>query len=122
MTIRGLMPRALLLLALLGTMSVPSGFMRASGPEGMVLVLCTPDGPQEIMLDPSGNPVRDTGSDDTAAACVLSGVVPVLVPALALIRTEGVSHMVRPWRHRHQVSARAPPRRAATPRAPPVPV
>ncbi|MEY8879988.1 hypothetical protein [Donghicola sp. XS_ASV15] len=122
MTIWGLILRALLLLALLATMSVPNGFMRASGPDGMILVLCTAEGPQEILLDPSGNQVPDTGSEDAAAACVLSGIVPTLVPTLALTRTEGAAHMVCPWPQRHQVSARTPPHRAATPRAPPVPV
>ena len=68
MTIWGLILRALLLLALLATMSVPNGFMRASGPDGMGRVLCTAEGPQEILLDPSGNQVPDTGSEDAAAA------------------------------------------------------
>lgn len=122
MTIRGLIPRALLLLALLGTMSVPNGFMRASGPEGLVLVLCTPEGPQEIVLDPSGSPVRDTGSENDATACVLSGVVPILLPALSLVQVERVTHMVSSWPRRHQASGHSPPRRTATPRAPPVPV
>ena len=49
-----LITRALLLLALLGSSTVPDGLMRAQGPEGMRLVLCTPDGTQEVWLTDAG--------------------------------------------------------------------
>ncbi|WP_229672963.1 hypothetical protein [Salipiger pallidus] len=53
----GTTTRALLLPALIGTSIVPTGFMRASSPEEMSLVICTGGGPQEITVDASGETV-----------------------------------------------------------------
>ena len=80
----GLITRALLLVALLGSSTVPDGLMRAQGPEGMQLVLCTPDGTQEVWLTDAGEiipaedeqPARD---DHDAPHCVqvsVAGTVP----------------------------------------------
>ncbi|MCI5112436.1 MAG: hypothetical protein MRY75_17970 [Marivita sp.] len=61
MNLSGLITRALLFLALLGSATVPDGFMRAQGPDGLRLVLCTPDGTQEVWLTDEGDviPVED---------------------------------------------------------------
>lgn len=61
MSLVGLITRSLLLLALLGSATVPDGLMRAQGPDGFRLVLCTPDGTQEVWLTDDGEviPVED---------------------------------------------------------------
>ena len=61
MNLLGLITRALLLLALIGSATVPDGLMRAQGPDGLQLVLCTPDGTQEVWLTDDGEviPVED---------------------------------------------------------------
>ncbi|WP_366846999.1 hypothetical protein [Pseudophaeobacter sp.] len=50
------------MLALIGSATVPNGFMRASGPQGLRLVLCTSAGKQEVWLTDTGDiiPVEDT--------------------------------------------------------------
>ncbi|MDX2484534.1 MAG: hypothetical protein QNK42_12830 [Pseudodonghicola sp.] len=60
-----LITRALLFLALLGSATVPTGLMRAQGPDGMRLVICTPDGTQEVWLTSAGEalPVEDHQPD-----------------------------------------------------------
>lgn len=124
MNLLGLITRALLLLALLGTASVPSGFMRAQGPEGLRLVLCTADGPQEITLAPDGT-TQDTpapDSDDTRGpACLLSGVVPLLASVATMDAPLSHPLPLTPWRHAHQTWSRAPPHYRAPARAPPLP-
>ncbi|MET4104303.1 hypothetical protein ABIE58_003754 [Roseovarius sp. MBR-78] len=72
MNLVGLITRALLLLALLGTGSVPEGMMRAGGADGMRLVLCTTDGPQEAWLTDDGRtiPVEDHDTDHDQPHCV----------------------------------------------------
>lgn len=68
----GLITRALLFLALLGTGSVPEGMMRAGGAEGMRLVLCTTDGPQVVWLTDDGRtiPVEDHDTEHDRPHCV----------------------------------------------------
>nr|WP_245216484.1 hypothetical protein [Sagittula salina] len=81
--------RALLLVALLGTATVPSGFMRASGPGGMRLVLCTPDGPQEVWLTEAGEVVPvDDRQDHDPPQCIQVSVAGTDMPPRfgALIR------------------------------------
>ncbi|EBA08010.1 DUF2946 family protein [Sagittula stellata] len=120
--------RALLLLGLIGTSVVPTGFMRVSGPEGIRLVICTGDGPQEITVDASGAPIPDDDTGDApdedhrSASCILSGLVPTLVPDLTVVRLKGAAHRVNLWRREHQILARGPPLRIAAARAPPRPV
>ena len=46
--------RALLMLALIGSVTVPDGFMRVSGPDGVRLILCTSAGVQEVLLTDAG--------------------------------------------------------------------
>ena len=124
----GTITRALLLLALIGTSIVPNGFMRVSGPEGMRLVICTGDGPQEITVDASGETIPDDdtgdapGEDHRSASCILSGLVPTLVPDLTVARLEGAARHLILWRREHQILARGPPLRIAAARAPPRPV
>lgn len=124
----GTMTRALLLLALIGTGLVPSGFMRVSGPEGMRLVLCTGDGPQEIFVDARGAPIPDDdpggapGEDHRTASCILSGLVPTLSPEAVLATVQAQARRLTPWRRVHLVPARGPPLRLAAARAPPRPV
>ncbi|MDE4273104.1 hypothetical protein PXK58_00160 [Phaeobacter gallaeciensis] len=79
-----LITRALLLLALLGSSTVPDGLMRAQGPEGMRLVLCTPDGTQEVWLTDAGEiipaedeqPARDDHDGPHCVQVSVAGTVP----------------------------------------------
>ncbi|MDE4142714.1 MULTISPECIES: DUF2946 family protein [Rhodobacterales] len=79
-----LITRALLLLALLGSSTVPDGLMRAQGPEGMRLVLCTPDGTQEVWLTDAGEiipaeddqPARDDHGGPHCVQVSVAGTVP----------------------------------------------
>lgn len=67
--------RALLLLSMLLSATVPQGMMRVSSADGMQMVLCTEDGPQQMLLMPDGTlrevPVGDT---DHAGACLAISV------------------------------------------------
>ena len=120
----GLITRALLLLALLGTGSVPEGMMRAGGADGMRLVLCTTDGPQEVWLTDDGRtiPVEDHDTDHDQPHCVQVSVGSVdLTPpqpvALALdLRPAdlgGHDRAALPRQHAPSHNrARAPPRLA----------
>ena len=121
MTYLGTITRALLLLALIGTGIVPTGFMRVSGPEGTRLVICTGDGPQEIIVDPSGAPIPDDapGEDHRTASCILSGLVPTLTPELTVAPLQAAPRPLTLWRGEHQIPARGPPLRVAAARAPP---
>ncbi|TDK42379.1 DUF2946 family protein [Antarcticimicrobium luteum] len=114
----------MLLLALLGTATVPNGLMRAQGPDGMRLVLCTSDGTQEVWLTDDGEaiPVEDGHPGDadhdqphcvqvsvagTEAPTPIGALVrlprwPTAPPAITAQRPTGQS---RPTRHR----VRAPP-------------
>ncbi|EEX11741.1 conserved hypothetical protein [Citreicella sp. SE45] len=120
----GVITRALLLLALIGTGIVPTGFMRVSGPEGMRLVLCTGDGPREIVVDASGAPIPEEApdKDHRTASCILSGLMPPLSPDLVVAPPEETARRLVLWRREHQILARGPPLRIAAARAPPRPV
>ena len=120
----GLITRALLLLALLGTGSVPEGMMRAGGADGMRLVLCTTDGPQEVWLTDDGRtiPIEDHDTDHDQPHCVqvsigsvdLSPPQPVAL-ALDLRPADLVPHdraALPRQRAPSQNGARAPPRLA----------
>ncbi|WP_417714709.1 DUF2946 family protein [Pseudophaeobacter arcticus] len=123
MSLTGLITRALLLLALFGSASVPDGFMRAQGPEGLRLVLCTPDGTQEVWLTDDGEviPVEDgqTGHNHDGPHCVQVSVAglgaapdpgplirlplwPMAPPRVAAQRPESQNH----FQHKR---SRAPP-------------
>lgn len=52
-----LLPRTLLLLALVLLGTVPDGTMRQAGPDGIRLVLCTSDGTKEVWLTEDGDTV-----------------------------------------------------------------
>ncbi|MFC3613640.1 hypothetical protein ACFORG_07690 [Lutimaribacter marinistellae] len=62
MHLAGFISRALFVLALICSATVPDGFMRAQGPGGMSLVLCTTDGTQEVWLTDTGEVVSVEGS------------------------------------------------------------
>lgn len=68
----GIITRALLLLALLGIGSVPEGMMRAGGADGMRLVLCTTEGPQEVWLSDDGRttPINEHDNEHDRSHCV----------------------------------------------------
>ncbi len=59
--------RSLLVIALTLAGTVPAGMMRVSGGDGLRLVLCTPDGTQEVWLADDGTvtPVDEPGEDDS---------------------------------------------------------
>lgn len=123
MSLLGLITRALPLLALLGSATVPDGFMRAQGPEGLRLVLCTPDGTQEVWLTDDGEviPVEEDhpGQDHDGPHCVQVNVAglgaapdpgplirlplwPMAPPRVAAQRPDSQNHF-------HQNRSRAPP-------------
>ncbi len=89
-TMRAMIARSVLLLALLLAGMVPDGMMRQAGPDGMRLVLCTADGVQEVWLSEDGEavPVEPNQSGDAAHQphCVQvnliaqAAAVPVAVP------------------------------------------
>ncbi|MDQ2094068.1 DUF2946 family protein [Rhodalgimonas zhirmunskyi] len=86
----GLITRALLFLALLGSATMPTGLMRAQGPDGMQLVLCTPDGTKEVWLTNDGEvrPVDEhqpgsgdhNGGDHNGPHCVQVSVANAEAP------------------------------------------
>ncbi len=124
---RALMLRALLLLSLLLSGMVPDGMMRQAGADGMQLVLCTPDGPQEVWLSEDGEvtPVAKGGgapSDHDQGHkphCVQVSMVaqdaalPVAVPVAARLRPAVFA------RFAHQVPRSRGPVGAHRTRAPP---
>jgi hypothetical protein len=120
--------RALLLIALTLAGTVPAGMMRVSGGDGLRLVLCTPDGVQEVWLAedgtvlPDGGPTGDDPSRHGAPHCVQVALFapderPVrLAPCRLRLCPPGpapAAHQVvpRPAPSRPQLS-RAPPRLA----------
>ncbi|OAN69866.1 hypothetical protein A8B83_15775 [Rhodobacteraceae bacterium EhC02] len=124
MHIWGFITRALLLLALLGTATVPSGMMRVQGPEGVLMVLCTPEGTKDVWLTDEGEilpledgePVHD-GND--AGHCVQVSVAgteiaPSPGPLIRLPPWPMASPMIAAQRpvsqnHFHHNRSRAPP-------------
>lgn len=85
----GLIIRALLLLALLGTATVPDGFMRSAAPDGLRIVLCMEDGPREVWLTEAGDVVPvDDHEDRDPTHCVQVSVAGTDLPPLtgAIIR------------------------------------
>ena len=117
----GLITRALLLLALLSCGTVPSGMMRAGLVDGMRLVLCTSDGPQEVWLTGDGrtNPVedRDTGHDQSHCVQVSISSVDLTPPQPAAIAFDlRAADLVSPA---PAISARQPAQSYNRARAPP---
>lgn len=123
MPLLGLITRALLLLALFGTGSVPDGTMRVARAEGMRLVLCTTEGTQEVWLGDDGKvtPVGEgqTGQDHDGQHCVQVSVAGTEAPPYpgTLIRLPPwpmASPMIAAQRpvsqyHFHRNRSRAPP-------------
>lgn len=112
--------QGLLLIALVLMASVPQGMMRATSADGMVLVLCTGEGPKELRIDAQGNPVETPGDDETDALpclAVTQGLAaPGVWPALAA-RDAEFSHfrpVIRAGLHRPAAQPRL-----NGPRAPP---
>lgn len=117
----GLIARALLLLALLGSGTVPPGMMRAGLVDGMRLVLCTSDGLQEVWLTGDGrtNPVedRDTGHDQPRCVQVSISSVDLTPPQPAAIAFDlRAADLVSPT---PAISARQPAQSYNRARAPP---
>lgn len=68
--------RAVLVLALLGTGTVPQGMMRATTGDGLRMVICTDGGLREILVTPDGtvtpvDPHPENQTDDTAMSCLV---------------------------------------------------
>jgi hypothetical protein len=111
--------QGLLLIALVLMASVPQGMMRAASADGMVLVLCTGEGPKELRIDAQGNPVDPGDGETDALPClaVTQGLAaPGVWPALAA-RDAEFSHfrpVVRAGLHRPAAEPRL-----NGPRAPP---
>ncbi len=127
MHLAALITRALLFLALLGPATVPTGLMRAQGPDGMRLVICTPDGTQEVWLTNDGEvrPVEDhqpDGGDHDGSDCVQVSVAGAEAPPRmgSLIRLP-LWPMAPPAIAAQRPTAQAFLTRHRT-RAPPVPV
>lgn len=121
-----LLPRTLLLLALVLLGTVPDGTMRQAGPDGIRLVLCTSDGTKEVWLTEDGDTVpvdeaEGKGGDHDrhcvqVALIAQNAPVPQPLPVeLALLFAD----MVRPD---HQILHRQIAGGARRARAPPVPV
>lgn len=119
--------RAVLMLALLATGTVPQGMMRASDGDGMRMVICTDGGPRDMLITADGvatpaPPKPDSGAEGHGMACiVISQAMPdhdppcCATPARLLRETALVAH-----RHLLLPPATAAPR--AQPRAPPLSV
>lgn len=116
--------RALVILALLGTASVPQGMMRAPGPDGARLVLCTPDGVKEIWLRDDGTvrPVEAPDRSDGGAShphCVqvthaqTASAPPAGLPRVIEFRPAGLilpaAQIDHPQPRRNATPVRAPP-------------
>lgn len=56
--------RCVLLLALFMSGNVPQGLMRVASNDGMMLVLCTPEGPTEVWLTDDGRALDEQPADD----------------------------------------------------------
>ncbi len=119
--------RSLLVIALTLAGTVPVGMMRVSGGEGLRLVLCTPDGTQEVWLADDGTvtPVDEPGEDDSRGRhpshCVQitlfadgSGAVLSAPHALSLRPADSPPTA-------HQTTRAPAPKRPNLSRAPPVP-
>lgn len=122
-----LITRALLVLALLGPATVPTGMMRAQGPDGMRLVICTPDGTREVLLTNDGevHPVEDhqpDGGGHDGSDCIQISVTGAEAPPRlgAAIRLS-LWPTAPPAVTAQRPTAHAPLARHRT-RAPPVPV
>ena len=77
----GLIIRALLLLALFGTATVPDGFMRSAAPDGLRIVLCMEDGPREVWLTEAGEVVPvDDHQDHDQPHCIQVSVAGTDLP------------------------------------------
>lgn len=102
--------RMVLLIGLLLAATVPEGMMRVSGPDGLQMVLCTVDGPRDMVLLPDGTlseaPVTqgDAGGGCIAVIAAFDGVQDRSLPtpsALAFpnplaVNTDDVAtHLVR---------------------------
>lgn len=55
-----------LLLALILSGTVPQGFMRSKGADGMTIVLCTADGPTEVWLSADGDVQKEAPVDHSS--------------------------------------------------------
>jgi len=76
--------RCVLLLALFLSGIVPQGFMRGASNDGMLLVLCTPEGPTEIWLTDDGRALDEQPADqpaEDAPSCMAVTLSLVMVQA-----------------------------------------
>lgn len=102
--------RMLLLIGLMLAATVPEGMMRANGPDGLQMVLCTVDGPRDMVLLPDGTlsevPVTqgDAGGGCIAVIAAFDGVQDRSLPTpsaiafpnpLAVNTDDVATHLVR---------------------------
>lgn len=117
--------RAVLVLALLGTGTVPQGMMRAATGDGLRMVICTDGGLREVLIAADGTITPagsqpDSDPDHGGMPClVISQTMPDHAPALCpaplpLPRDAALTH----HHDLHLPPATAPP--CAQPRAPPL--
>lgn len=118
------------MLALIGSATVPDGFMRVSGPDGVRLILCTSAGVQEVLLTDAGEVIALSDAEPghrapishDGSACVPISVAGAPTPphpvelAGVLLRLDVSFGMAGQWS-----GATKPAKRHPT-RAPPVPV
>lgn len=119
--------RAVLMLALLAAGTVPQGMMRASDGDGMRMVICTDDGPREMLIAADGvvkpaPPQPDSEAEGHGMAClVISQAMPDHDPSCCAAQARRLRETTLVAHHHLLLPpATAPPR--AQPRAPPMSV
>ncbi|MEC3861803.1 DUF2946 family protein [Mesobacterium sp. TK19101] len=117
--------RALLIVAVLGLATVPDGMMRAQGPDGFKLVLCTENGTQEVWLTADGTvvPADDDSTEHTKRPhCVQVALGQADAPPCDVVPVRAVLRPAVLATPDHQTPRPQLYRAAARVRAPPVPV
>lgn len=86
------------LLALTVVSIIPQGWMVSADTDGKVqLVLCTPNGPEEIWVDLGDAPPAEHDQQDELMPCPFSGIASSDVPALTQIATLKQKPLPAPW-------------------------
>jgi hypothetical protein len=86
------------LLALTVVSIIPQGWMVSADTGGkMQLVLCTPNGPEQIWIDLGDPPHEEHNQQDELMSCPFSGIANSYIPAFSQIVMLKRKHLPAPW-------------------------